>query len=134
MNIWSPRIQKFPNPEANAVFFFANQQALEGMTPPAQKTANDLFDVANEKKRMVAAMGTYQYSMAVVDLTTVTDECVNIRVIPIQDEAFRKFSAWMHVEFPNVETEKALASDPATWFILRDADLIKFRYMFTYVK
>lgn len=134
MNIWSPLIQKFPKLEASAVFFFANQQALANMPPPSQKTFVDVQNVINEKSRMLSVMGTYHYTMAVVDITTITEECVNIRAIPVQDEAFSKFSAWMHAEFPGVETKKALASDPATWFILRDANLIKFRYMFTYVK
>ncbi len=134
MNIWSPLIQKFPQPEAGAVFFFANQNALTNMPSSDQQPAFDVNAGIAEKNRMLSAMGTFQYTLAVIDVTTITEDQIIIRAQEIDGPAFAKFAAWMCTEFPYVEKKRSLVGESAHWFVLRDADLIKFRYMFQYIK
>lgn len=136
MHIWSPDIQKIPMPEAKAVFFFANQKALSAVSKEIlfQAAAISMRDERDEKKRMQQCMGSYEYSCAIVDTTTITEEQISIRVIPMVQHAFVFFTAWMLDEFPNVRQQKIDLSNPATWFILEGADMIKFRFMFNYEK
>jgi hypothetical protein len=133
-NIWSPLIQKFPNPEAGAVFFFANQDAKKNMPSSSMRTSYDVNAGLSEKTRMRAVMGNFQYTLAVVDITTITEDQLTISAQEIDRDAFVKFGAWMKAEFPYCTETTSITNPSASLFVLRDFDLIKFRFMFQYVK
>jgi hypothetical protein len=137
MNIWTEHIQRFPSLDAKAVFFIANEKAIRESTFMSMRAAADATaGVTTAKRAMFKFMGDANYCMAVIDLTRCADE-LEIRVIAMPDSHFSTFMAWMRREFPFVEhrpTDRTTGNPDDCWLILRDADYIKFRYMFPYQK
>lgn len=137
MDIWDTEVQRFAKPEAQMVLFVITDASYTD-TAPAEEPGKAQLDRIARGFSMSKVMGSWHYVMAILDTTTMKPGEVSFVVrVSEYGDSYPQFKLWLETEFPSYKHEPMTHGKKNVLdctITLTDADAIRFRFMFPYVK